>query len=161
MSFKNTGTFQVAKGEAHTETAIYHANNEIATKFLGKNHPVIKPKTKGTAFSITQNEQTQWYFKPVMKVKKYEIVDGQEVLTDELIDNEDYFRVNWYNLDCCVEVGYFGDGIYNGLNPTIKGKRGEVHLTKDLDWVFIIPDNEEKFNKDTFRLNNPESVELL
>ena len=132
-------------------TTSTYGNNLLTTKYIGKTHPLFgavvttdekgKVKTtltKGEAYFLKGTNQ--WYFRPLKS------------------PTGEFYRVAWYNLDLMVEAGeYFSDAIYTGPNSEINGKRGALHLTKELDWVFKVKDETAEKGIEEYRVKNPDT----
>jgi hypothetical protein len=110
---------------------LYHANHEIADKVIDPKSPNFGKK--GSSFMLMTGGVEQWYFKPK--------------------GGEDFFRVQWWQLDSNVGEGSYGQARYKGLNSHIFGKVGELFYTSK-KWVF-------HFDGEKFNLNNPDSVTLI
>lgn len=136
----------LGEDKVHTK---YHANHLITDKVVDPKSPNFGKK--GNSYYLKNGDQ--WYFQPKMKVPEYAIVDGEEVETGKMIDNEEFFRVQWWQLESNVGEGNYGKATYKGLNASIKGKVGELNYTNK-KWVFIFED--EKYN-----LVSPESVDIV
>ncbi len=129
--------------------AAYHANHMITDKVIDPKSPLFGKK--GESFYMKSGDQ--YYFKPKMKVPEYIEVEGEEVKTGKMVDNTEFFRMQWWQLESNILDGSFGLARYKGINGSIFGKEGELFYTAK-KWVF-------HFDGEKYPLNNPESVTLL
>jgi hypothetical protein len=114
-------------GETHK--TVYHANHLIADKNIDPKSPNFGKK--GESYYLKNGNQ--WYI-------RYK-------------GNEDFTRVQWWQLDSNVAEGSYGQARYVGLNSSIYGKIGELSYT-NRKWVF-------NFDGEKYNLNSPASVEVL
>jgi hypothetical protein len=126
------------------KSSAYQAELRITSKVVNPQSPYFGKK--GHSYFV--KEENQWYFVPKGKT------------------DEDAIRVKWYSLDTNIVADEsYGVGVYNGMNPEIYGKTGEVFYkpivleddegneTKELSWVF-------NFEGEEYRINNPDSVQI-
>lgn len=154
--------FDAIIGTEHTNN-VYHANHLIKDKIVDKKSHLFGKK--GESFYLKNGNQ--YYFKPKMKVAEFvEVKDENgnvtEVETGNLVENKEFFRVKWYQLDSIVGEGDYGKARYIGINASIFGKIGKLTFTNK-KWIFhldYVGTNGEILT-DKYPLNNPESVELL
>src|SRR6185369_3439718 len=136
-------------GKEHHKS-VYHANHLINDKIVDKSSFLFGKK--GESYYLKNGNQ--WYFKPKMKVKEYaKNSEGVEVETGKMVDNKEFFRVKWYQLDSSVGEGDYGRAKYVGINGSIYGKVGKL-LYRSKKWIF-------EFDGEVYKLNSPESVPLL
>lgn len=130
---KNTNTF-ITEAELDAILGIEKresVNHLISDRVVEKTSPLYGQK--GESYMIFHRGVEQWYFKP----------KGES----------QFQKVEWYMLDSSVGEGDYGDVVYNGINASVRGKKGKLTYTSK-KWYF-------HYNGEKYKLVNPSSVQFV